>query len=144
MKQPQLEIFKIDTEASPNKYVLVEEGVSAGFPSPAQDFRDPRISLDKELIKHPEATFFARVSGDSMEGAGLHNGDLLIIDKSLPAENNKIAVCMLEGEFTVKRLKIEEGCIYLMPENKKYKPIKVTGEQELVIWGIVTYVIKEV
>jgi DNA polymerase V len=123
---------------------LAEEGVSAGFPSPADDFKETRISLDKELVKNKEATFYARVDGDSMIGAGLEDGDLLIIDRSLNPENKKIAICLIDGEFTVKRIKKEKGKLYLMPENIKYKPIELKEENELIIWGIVEYVIKKV
>ena len=122
---------------------LIDQGISAGFPSPADDFKEVRISLDKELVKNEEATFYARVSGDSMQGAGLENGDLLIIDRSIEPSNNKIAVCFIDGEFTVKRIKIESKKLYLIPENKKYSPIEINEENELIIWGIVTYVIKK-
>ena len=121
---------------------LAEERISAGFPSPADDFKETRISLDKELVKNKEATFYARVSGDSMENAGLSDGDLLVIDRSLSPENKKIAVCYLEGEFTVKRIIKKKGSIYLKPENKNYKEIEIKDGDELIIWGIVTYVIK--
>ncbi len=123
---------------------LAEEGISAGFPSPADDFKETRISLDRELVKNKEATFYARVSGDSMVGAGLDDGDLLVIDRSLNPENGKIAVCLVDGEFTVKRIKKEKNGLYLMPENKKYKPIELKEENELIIWGVVEYVIKKV
>ena len=123
---------------------MSENSVSAGFPSPANDFKEKRISLDKTLIKNKEATFYARVSGKSMIGAGLDDGDLLVVDRSLDAENGKIAVCFLDGEFTVKRLLIEKKSITLMPENDSYKPIKVDEGSDLLIWGIVTYVIKAV
>ena len=122
---------------------LAEEGISAGFPSPADDFKETRISLDRELVKNREATFYARVDGDSMIGAGLEDGDLLVIDRSLNPENGKIAVCLVDGEFTVKRIKKEKNKLYLKPENKKYKPIELKEENELVIWGIVEYVIKK-
>ena len=122
---------------------LAEEGISAGFPSPADDFKENRISLDKELVKNKEATFYARVSGDSMIGAGLENGDLLVIDRSLNPENGKIAICLLDGEFTVKRIKKERSRLYLVPENKKYEPIELKDGNELIIWGIVEYVIKK-
>jgi len=122
---------------------LSEEGISAGFPSPADDFKEIRISLDKELVKNKEATFYARVDGDSMIGAGLEDGDLLIIDRSLNPENGKIAVCLIDGDFTVKRIKKEKEKIYLIPENKKYKSIEIKEENELLIWGIVEYVIKK-
>ena len=123
---------------------LAEEGISAGFPSPADDFKETRISLDRELVKNREATFYARVDGDSMIGAGLEDGDLLVIDRSLNPENGKIAVCLVDGEFTVKRIKKEKNKLYLIPENKKYKPIELKEENELIIWGIVEYVIKKV
>ena len=123
---------------------LVEQGISAGFPSPADDFKEVRISLDKELVKNKEATFYAKVSGDSMIGAGLDDGDLLIIDRSLNPENGKIAICFIDGEFTVKRIRKEKNKIYLIPENKKYKSIEINEDNELIIWGVVQYVIKKV
>ena len=121
---------------------MIEQGISAGFPSPADDFKEIRISLDRELVKNRDATFYAKVSGESMVGAGLDDGDLLIIDRSLDPKNGKIAVCFIDGDFTVKRI-IKKGTdLYLKPENKNYKPIKIDEENELQIWGIVTYVIK--
>ena len=122
---------------------LVEQGISAGFPSPADDFKEIRISLDKELVKNQESTFYARVSGDSMLGAGIDDGDLLVIDKSLSPENGKIAVCFIDGDFTVKRIVKEKGKLYLKAENKKYKSIELSEESELIVWGIVEYVIKK-
>ena len=123
---------------------LAEEGISAGFPSPADDFKETRISLDRELVRNKEATFYARVSGDSMIGAGLEDGDLLVIDRSTNPENGKIAVCLIDGGFTVKRIKKERGNFYLIPENSKYKRIKLREDNELIVWGIVEYVIKKV
>ena len=123
--------------------LLANESVSAGFPSPADDFKELRISIDKEVVKNETATFYARVSGESMQGAGLDDGDLLVIDRSLEPEDNKIAICFIDGEFTVKRLKVEKDCVYLVPENPKYQSIKVTEDNELVIWGVVTYVVKK-
>ena len=123
---------------------LIEQGISAGFPSPADDFKEIRISLDKELVKNQESTFYARVSGDSMIEAGLDDGDLIIIDRSLDPENGKIAVCFVDGEFTVKSIKKEKDKFFLMPQNKKYKPIEIKEGNELIIWGIVQYVIKRV
>ncbi len=123
---------------------IIHEDIAAGFPSPAEDFKELRISLDKELVKNEDATFYARVRGNSMIGANIEDGDLLVIDRSIETRNGKIAVCMIDGEFTIKRLKIEKECVFLMPENNNYKPIKVMEESELVIWGIVTYVIKKV
>ena len=123
---------------------IVNEDIAAGFPSPAEDFKEVRISLDKELIENENATFYARVRGNSMIDANIEDGDLLVIDRSIETRNGKIAVCMIDGEFTVKRLKLENDQIFLMPENNAFKPIKVTEDNELTIWGIVTYVIKKV
>lgn len=123
---------------------LAHTGVSAGFPSPADDFKELRISIDQEVVKNEEATFYARVAGQSMQGAGLDDGDLLVIDRSKEPEDNAIAVCFIDGEFTVKRLKVEAECVYLMPENPNYFPIKVTEDNQLIIWGVVTYVVKKV
>ena len=135
--------FKPNTENF-QKIPLAQNGVSAGFPSPADDFKELRISIDQEVVKNEEATFYARVAGESMQGAGLDDGDLLVIDRSKEPQDNNIAVCFVDGEFTVKRLKVEADCIYLIPENKKYKPIRVTEDNELIIWGVVTFVVKKV
>ena len=124
--------------------VYFDTGISAGFPSPAEDFKQERLSLDNELIKNKEATFFARVSGQSMIDAGLNDNDLLVIDRSLSPAHNKIAVCFLDGEFTVKRLRVKNDEVWLQPENKNYKAIRITEANDFVIWGIVTNVIKKV
>jgi DNA polymerase V len=145
LKTPQnLTFYTPEINTDTTGAIFVDVGISAGFPSPADDFKQQRISLDKELIKNKEATFFARVSGQSMIGAGLDDNDLLVVDKSLEPEHNKIAVCFIDGEFTVKRLKVEADGIWLQPENPDYEPIKVTEENNFVIWGIVTSVIKKV
>lgn len=138
-----LEIYSADTTTNIS-LPLVDSGISAGFPSPADDFLDISIDLNKELIKNPSTTFYGRVKGDSMINAGLDSGDLLIIDKSLEPVNNKIAVCFIDGEFTVKRIKIDKEVVWLVAENEKYKPIKVTADNDFIIWGIVTTVIKNV
>jgi len=143
MINKKLIFFKPDTQ-NKKYFPLVSEGISAGFPSPAEDFKELKISIDQEVVKNESATFFARVDGQSMQGAGLDDGDLIVIDRSKEPENGKIAVCFIDGEFTVKRLKVEEDCVYLMPENSKYKALKVTSENQLIIWGIVTYVVKKV
>ena len=138
-----LTIFTVENSLN-QETVYFETGISAGFPSPADDFKQQRLSLDSELVKNKEATFFARVSGQSMIDAGLNDNDLLVIDRSLSPAHNKIAVCFLDGEFTVKRLKVENDEVWLQPENKNYQPIKVTEENDFIIWGIVTNVIKKV
>lgn len=120
----------------------VDVGISAGFPSPADDFIELTIDLNRELIKHKDSTFFAKVKGDSMKNAGIFDGDLLIIDKSLAPQDGKIAICQIDGDFTVKRIKKENGVVWLIAENEDYKPIKVTEENELMIWGIVIHSIK--
>ncbi len=143
MKKEKLNFLKPGKGNSLGQW-LIEQGISAGFPSPADDFKEIRISLDKELVKNKESTFYARVSGDSMIEAGLDDGDLIVIDRSLDPENGKIAVCFIDGEFTVKRINKEEGKLFLMPQNKMYKPIEIKEGNELIIWGIVEYVIKKV
>ena len=121
---------------------FIDVGISAGFPSPADDFIELSIDLNKQLIKNKDTTFFAKVKGHSMKNAGIFDGDLLIIDKSLEPQNNKIAICQIDGEFTVKRIKIEKGVVWLIAENEEYAPIKVTPENDFIIWGIVTNSIK--
>lgn len=122
---------------------FVTSGIKAGFPSPAADFEENKISLDKIVVKNKETTFYAKASGNSMTGAGIDDGDILVIDRSLEPINNKIAVCLIDGEFTVKRIKIEGENVFLMPENSNYNPIKIELHNEFVVWGIVTYVIKK-
>lgn len=121
---------------------FVDTGISAGFPSPAEDFIELSIDLNKVLIKNKDTTFFAKVKGNSMKNAGINNGDLLVIDRSLEPQNNKIAICQIDGEFTVKRIKIEKNQVWLIAENEDYKPIQVTPENEFIIWGIVIHSIK--
>ena len=123
---------------------VVEGGVSAGFPSPAMDFVDASIDLNRYLIKHPSATFFGRVKGHSLQNAGISDGDLLVIDRSLEPTNGKIAVCYIDGEFTAKRIQISAKEVLLVPENEKYQTIRVTKDNTFLIWGIVTHVIKNV
>ena len=120
----------------------MSEGISAGFPSPAQDFMDLSIDLNKVLIKNPSTTFYGRISGNSMKDLGIDDGDLIIIDKSLPPTDGKIAVCFIDGDFTVKTIKLGKDCCWLLPANAQYKPIKVTADNDFLIWGIVIHVIK--
>ena len=136
-------LFSPDHFESDGAYFF-DTGISCGYPSPANDFDGRRISLDRELIKNKESTFFARVSGQSMIDAGLDDNDLLVIDRSIQPEHNKIAVCFIDGEFTVKRLRVEHNGIWLQPENKSYDPILITEENNFIIWGIVTNIIKRV
>lgn len=141
--KPKLAFFKPDF-SNPTELPFIESGIKAGFPSPAADFDGTKVSLDAMLIKNKEATFYARASGNSMTGAGIDDGDILVIDRSLEPVNHKIAVCCIDGDFTVKRIKIEKDCVYLLPENNSYEPIKVTEDNQLLIWGIVTFVVKSI
>jgi DNA polymerase V len=137
----ELDIYSSSTELYLER-PLVEGGISAGFPSPAQDFIDLSIDLNKELVRNPSATFYGRVKGDSMKDAGIADGDLLVIDKSLHPSDGKIAVCFIDGEFTVKRIRKDKDCIWLMPANENFKPIRVSEENQFLVWGIVVHVIK--
>ena len=121
---------------------LVDGGIAAGFPSPAQDYIDLKIDLNKELIANPSSTFYGRVKGASMKDAGIEDGDILVIDKSLEPHDGDTAVCFIDGEFTLKYIKIEPDAVYLIPANSKFQPIKVTEDNNFCIWGVVTYSIK--
>lgn len=118
--------------------------VAAGFPSPADDYIEAKLDLNEHLIKHPAATFFVRVSGNSMIDAGIHENDILIVDRSLKPEHGKIAVVALDGQLTVKRLHQKNNKLFLMPENKNFKPIEVAENSDIYVWGIVTNVIHSV
>jgi len=122
---------------------LYSSKVQAGFPSPADDYIEMHLDLNNHLIKHPASTFFVIASGDSMNGAGIQSGDMLIVDRSLEAGHGKIVIAAIDGELTVKRLSKQDGRVQLLPENDKYKPIDITHEQDLVIWGVVTHVIHQ-
>lgn len=140
-KSNKLELFIPDTSTE-LKIAFVNTKVSAGFPSPADDYIESKLDLNKYLIKHPSSTFFAKVTGDSMINSGIFEGDILVIDKSLEPKTNSILICFLDGEFTLKRIKkIDKDTIFLMPDNPKFDPIKVSKDNNLVIWGVVTYTI---
>ncbi|MBO8459078.1 MAG: translesion error-prone DNA polymerase V autoproteolytic subunit [Bacteroidetes bacterium] len=122
-----------------------EGGVRAGFPSPAQDYISEAIDLNKELILHPATTYYARAVGDSMVGCGIDDGDLLVIDKSLEAQDGDIVVAFLDGEFTLKIVRFDSAhqCVWLIAANEEYPPIKVTEGNNFLIWGVLTYNIKK-
>lgn len=123
--------------------VYADGGVRAGFPSPAQDYISATIDLNKDLIEHPASTFYARVVGDSMEEEGISEGDILVVDKAVEPHHGDLAVCCLDGEFTLKRLRFTASDrLYLMPSNRRYRPIEVTAENEFRVWGVVLYTIK--
>lgn len=123
---------------------LSDEHVAAGFPSPAEDYASLNLDLNRELIKNPASTFYARVSGLSMVDEGINDGDLLVIDKSIEPYDGCLAVCYIDGEFTLKRFERHDGYGLLIPANRDFKPIKVTSENDFCIWGVVTYLIKKV
>lgn len=115
--------------------------VKAGFPSPADDYLEQNLDLNEHLIQHPAATFFVRVDGDSMRGAGIHKDDILIVDRSLEPTNGKIVIAVINGEFTVKRIRLLQGKVFLEPENPQYMPMEINPNWDFQVWGIVTYVI---
>lgn len=136
----QLRIFHPDLlSESPLPYA--DEGVWAGFPSPAQDYMENAIDLNRDLVAHPESTFYARVMGDSMVDAGVKQGDILIVDKALEPRSGDMAVCILNGEFTLKFLDMQPHSLRLIPANERFEPIMVSEADSFEVWGVVTYVI---
>ncbi len=133
----------LETANATYQLPLYASHVRAGFPSPADDYIETHLDLNAHLIKHPAATFFVIASGDSMTGAGIQSGDMLIVDRSLEASHGKIIIAAIDGELTVKRLSRHEGRVQLRAENIHYPPIDITHEQDLVIWGVVTHVIHQ-
>jgi DNA polymerase V len=123
---------------------LYTSAVAAGFPSPAEDHYDQTLDLNQHLLNNPEATFFVRATGNSMLGAGINSGDLLIVDRSIPPQNGKIVIAVVDGELTVKRLYKNEGRLFLSPENPEYPSIEITENTEFMMWGVVTNVIHAV
>ncbi len=120
---------------------LFEAEVSAGFPSPAADYEEDKLDLNKYLIKHPAATFFVRVTGDSMMGAGIHSDDLLVVDRSLEPKDKSVVIAVIDGELTVKRIRIGNKKITLQPENENYSVRQITEDTDFQVWGVVTNVI---
>jgi DNA polymerase V len=112
--------------------------VEAGFPSPAEDHIEKTLDINELLIEHPAATFFVRVTGDSMIGASIQDGDILVVDRSKTAVDDNIVIALVNGEYTVKRLSIKAGVIELCPENPNYSPIQLSDMDELIVWGVVT------
>ncbi len=136
-------LFRADT-ATALSLDYADAGIRAGFPSPAQDYISQSIDLNRELIEHPASTFYARVAGDSMSGEGIEENDILVIDKSIEPEHGDLAVCCLNGEFTLKRLCFTNHGrgVRLMPSNRRYRPIDINEGDDFVVWGIVLYTIK--
>jgi DNA polymerase V len=123
---------------------LIGMKIPAGFPSPAQDYIEDTLDLNEYLINHPASTYFVRVEGNSMINAGIFPDDLLIVDRSIEPVHNRIVIALLDGELTVKRLKIISGRYFLAPENDDYKSIEVEEWMDMLVWGVVTYVIHKV
>ncbi|HEX8423744.1 MAG TPA: translesion error-prone DNA polymerase V autoproteolytic subunit [Pyrinomonadaceae bacterium] len=115
--------------------------VSAGFPSPAEDYIEGRLDLNRHLIKHPAATFFVRVAGDSMIGAGIHPGDILVVDRALEPLDSNVVIAVIDGELTVKRISQRHGKLFLVPDNQAYEPLEIVEAMEFEVWGVVTSVI---
>ena len=120
---------------------LAGERVAAGFPSPADDYVEVGIDLNDQLIRHPTSTFFLRVSGDSMTGAGIHDGDLLVVDRSLDPRPGRVVVAVLDGGFTLKRLARHQGRLRLEAANPDYPPLELEGCGDMQIWGVAIHVI---
>jgi DNA polymerase V len=151
---PTIEVYKSQVKAKVEVFLtkdnpaelsipIFTSRVQAGFPSPADDHLEDALDLNTHLIHHKEATFFVKAQGDSMLGAGIQQGDILIVDKSLSAKSGKIVIAVVDGEFTVKRLHKYKGNITLKAENPDFEDIKIGGTDELIIWGVVTSVIHQ-
>ena len=140
MKKKQISFLKINSEELKD-FPLYENAVQSGFPSPADDFLDLDINLNDYLVKHKSATFCVKVNGSSMNGVGIHSGDVLIVDRAESVKNNSIVLAVIDNEFTVKSIKKNADKLYLNPANDNYKPIEITEDMNFHIWGVVTFVI---
>ncbi|MBP7735265.1 MAG: translesion error-prone DNA polymerase V autoproteolytic subunit [Spirochaetes bacterium] len=126
----------------PARFPLFVARIPAGFPSPADDYVDKGLDLNEFLVRHPAATFFVRVSGDSMTGAGINSGDVLVVDRAESVRDRNIVIAALNGELTVKRFVREDGRVWLLSENQNYPSLEVTGEMDFEVWGVVVHVIR--
>jgi len=122
---------------------MVASLLHAGFPSPADDYRETALDLNSLVIQHPEATFYVRVTGDSMHDAGIRAGDILVVDRAITPADKTIIVALINGEFTVKRLSLQNDQLALLPANPRYRPLLITEEMEFQVWGVVTYCIHQ-
>lgn len=139
----RLKIYRSESTGS-LEIPLAQSGVHAGFPSPADDFLEGSLDLNRLVVRHPEATFFARVEGDSMLGEGIAEDDLLVVDKAVEPYDGCLAVAYVDGAFTLKRVRIEPHRILLVPANPKYRTIEVSPEDEFAVWGVVKWILKQV
>lgn len=138
-----LRIYRPETDA-PLEIPLTGSTVHAGFPSPADDFSEGSLDLNRLVVRHPEATFFARVEGDSMRDEGIVDGDILVVDKAVEPYDGCLAIAFIDGEFTLKRLRIEAQRILLVPANPKYKPLEIRPGDDFAVWGVVRWIVKQV
>ncbi len=141
-KRITIELFRADTNSN-LALPYADEGIQAGFPNPAQDYLDLCLDLNKELVTNPPATFYGRVRGDSLVDADVLEGDVLIVDKSLTPLEGDLVVVFIDGDFTLKFIHKDNEVIWLIPANSKYNPIKVTKENDFMVWGVVTYTIRD-
>ncbi len=137
-----VELYEAAEDAPPLALPLYESLVPAGFPSPADDYIDLKFDVNHYLVRKPCATYFAKISGDSMTGAGIFDGDIIVVDRSLQPSDGKIVVVALDGEFTVKRIRYKGSEVILYPENDKYQPIKI-DRQQFDCWGVVTGMVRK-
>jgi DNA polymerase V len=133
-------IFRTDNNTK-SRIPLYLNPVAAGFPAPTEDYIEGKIDLNRHLVKHPESTFLVRVVGDSMQDAGIHPRDLLVVDRALEPISGKVVIAVVNGELTVKRLRKHRNKLWLMPENSDFQPIEIDENVDLHIWGVVTNVI---
>ena len=143
-KGPKVKQVYITPNETGGEIPLMYPNVSAGFPSPAEDFFQEGLDLNAHLIKRPASTFFVKVEGDSMINAGIFPEDILIVDRSIKPEDNKVVIASLNGELIVKRLERKKGKLYLKPENNKFEPIPINEESDLRVWGVVIYTIHKI
>jgi len=145
MKHPSqtsaIEITAADTN-SELQLPYADHGIQAGFPSPAQDYISDAIDLNAEVVRHPAATFYGRINGDSMIDEGIEDGDLIVIDRAIEPSDGDLAVCCVDGDFTLKRIRIEPDRVWLLPANETFDPIMITADSRFSVWGVVTFVIK--
>jgi DNA polymerase V len=136
-----MQVYNTHIPIHPQVIPIAAGTIAAGFPSPAGDYIDSRLDIFEYLIQHPTATFYVRVKGNSMINAGIHDGDLLVVDRSLEPKNNQVVIAVIDGEFTVKRISKYNNKLYLIPENNQFKPIEITDTMDFEVWGVVTFVI---
>lgn len=139
--ETKVEIVYKPNRSTKRKQPIFIATVPAGFPSPAADYEEGKLDLNKHLIKNPTATFFVRVAGDSMLKAGIHGGDLLVVDRSIEPKDKNVVIAVVNGELTVKRIRIRRNKVMLIAENDAYQSREINDQTEFEVWGVVTNVI---